>query len=275
MKLGLGVGLSSVKDVCDELARENPVLKDLSFLSLGFRQSDVIDPLIPSLTRSAGIEVAIHAIELNVTDEIDQNILTLLRSNADKLDAKWIEQDIGMWMWGNMYLGGHLLNPIENFDWAEIIARNVTKCKNSTDRQFLLENPPVYFRTGDCSLWDLLECAAEQTGAGIVFDVGHAIGYAINTQSKDLLPSSNWGGWQFVKELHFSGFDIINVRGHKLWMDKHQLPFSAELLEVGRKVIELLGPEIPICLELDGASVSTRDMNIEAIREVVMSVDGG
>jgi uncharacterized protein (UPF0276 family) len=176
---------------------------------------------------------------------------------------------VGIWLWGGMFLGSHQLNPVQSQYFIEQTANNVQKCHDAFDCPFLIENPPVYYVEGKLDMWHYLYTIATKASCGLVLDVGHIIGYLINTGQELVLPASDWSGWSLVRELHLSGFDIYKIHGEQLWIDRHSLPFNQLLLEWTRQIIACTPNLELITLEQEGAPEDIVRSNLFSVKAIL------
>ncbi|MEX2628476.1 MAG: DUF692 family multinuclear iron-containing protein [Tistlia sp.] len=271
MKLGLGVSAAEAANLLADRAEGRLPARAIDFVNIGCRADEALPERLGAGLAQAGLPVLLHAVELNLPTSVPADLLARLRAQADRLGARWVEQDLGVWLWDGMYLGAHLLNPIEDAATVTAIAENVAGCAEALGRPMMIENPPVYYRCGELDLFVMLAEVARRSGAGIVMDVGHLIGYGVNAERTAVLPPDDWPGWPQVVELHFSGSERIQVKGRDVWIDRHDMRFGDELLDCGRRIAQRVPPETLVCLELDGASPEIVDANIAAVREQVIA----
>jgi uncharacterized protein (UPF0276 family) len=188
---------------------------------------------------------------------------------ANVLKPRWIEEDLGTWVWGEAYLGAHQLEPCLTGEGAARTAGIVRRLEAAFGRPFLIENAPVYLAMGEHDMWTHLGLVAEAADSGIVIDVGHMIGAHINGDVPMRIPSPDWLGWTRIREVHFSGFEIRAVSRRSVWRDRHDLPFNELLLEWGATILEAIPCPVAVTLELDGANLDVVDTNLDMVRSLI------
>jgi uncharacterized protein (UPF0276 family) len=238
----------------------------LGYLNIGLMAHEVVPPELPRLMEAARLRCVVHAVEFNLTGKLNPRIVARFKAALATLNPMWVEQDIGMWLMSAMYLGAHMLNPIPTVAVAATVADNVTRLAKQLETDFCIENPPVYIATRGLAMHELLQAILERCDCGLVLDVGHLIGAAINTDTPFALPHEGWPGWARIRELHFSAYEIICYGPVKVWADKHSLPFPPQLLAIGREAISYSINAAHICLELEGAVPQVVIDNLAAAR---------
>jgi uncharacterized protein (UPF0276 family) len=270
--LGLGVDLAGAVDVCRRRLEGDDVLCLLDGVNLGMMSGDTIPPELPKLIRDAELSVVVHAVDINLSTTPSEAHLRELRRFADVLGVEWYEEDLGIWEWNGMYLGNHQLNPVQDRETLLRTAENVRHCAAALERPFLIENPPVYYSEGDLDMWTYLAETADAADCGLVVDVGHMIGYHINADRDVEVAPTSWRGWNRVREIHLSGFEVLRIKGVPMWFDRHSLPFGKDLLAWARTALERIPGPCAICLELDGAPDPVVRGNIAAVWQLVAEV---
>jgi len=252
---------------------EDNYLKYISHFNIGIEPVKKYNPSVLRTIAVSEYDVLLHSVDINLSTPFCQNRLLKNLDHARMLNANWIEQDMGDWVLGNAYLGSHQLEPELSIPSAEITASQVKKIKNASGIEFLIENPPIYLSSGECDMWEFIFHVAKLSSSDIVIDVGHMIGAFINSEKIPYIPDSSWGGWEKVKELHFSGYDIIWRHGLKCWVDNHTAVFNSTLLDFGKKILENIPNELYITLEMDGAAEEVIEHNILEIINILKSLN--
>ena len=183
--LGLGVGLTLdvVADTCRARLAGDPALAQIGYVNLGLRHDDLIPDGVPALLNECGWPVVVHAIDVNLSTALDEDEVLSLARLGDALDARWFEEDLGVWVWGRMSLGLHHLPPLLTQHSVEVSAANIARCRYLLGRPLHIENPPVHYAEGDLDMWEFLAAVADAAECGIVLDSGHLIGYHLNTDT--------------------------------------------------------------------------------------------
>ena len=253
--LGLGVGLTldNVAGACRARLADDPVLAQIGYVNLGIRHDEALPDEVPGLLAECGWPVVVHAIDINLSTDLVTEQLARLKRLGDALDAQWYEEDLGVWVWQRMSLGLHHLPPLLTAESAERSAANVARCRELLGRPFNVENPPVHYAEGELDMWQYLAAVAEAADCGIILDSGHLIGYHLNTDTP-IEVRADWPGWSRVRELHISGFQLVDLGDRPTWIDQHPAPLPAGQLDWVEQALGLAPADVAVCLEQDGAS---------------------
>ncbi|HSW49883.1 MAG TPA: DUF692 family protein [Bryobacteraceae bacterium] len=275
-KLAIGVSLAEAVELCKRRLDGDPAHQSLGALNIGFLHSDEVPAELPELLKETGLAVVVHSVDLNLSTRLDEAKVDAIGAKLDLLDALWLEEDVGIWTWNEMFLGAHQLNPILDRRTRETTARNIRRCAQITGRPLMIENPPVYCIWGDEDLWHYLSDLAEQADCGIVMDVGHMIGYQIAAMADQSVPAS-WNGWRRVRELHFSGYETGEMDGLPVWWDRHDLPFGPGLLDWGAAAATAASASggVMMSLEIEGAPADVAAANLAAIERIMGGLRNG
>lgn len=263
--IGLGATIEDAQRLCERRRDENR-RGALDFLNIGFQPGATPAADLGEKIAEAGYWTVLHAVDLNLNGEIEPTRIQALIGAVSALKPRWIEEDLGTWVWKNAYLGSHQLEPIFTEDVVEKIVHSVRQCEAEAGRPFLVENPPVYFGSNGPEMWTRLLEISDEADCGIVLDVGHMIGAYVNADLAPQIAEPEWGGWTRIREVHFSGFEIYRHRARNVWVDNHSLPFNDLLLEWADGIFARLPQPVAVTLEQEGASSSVVDANLAAIR---------
>ncbi|HST48279.1 DUF692 family multinuclear iron-containing protein [Jatrophihabitans sp.] len=268
--LGLGVGLTldNVAGVCRGRLAGDEVLARVGYVNLGIRHDDIVPEELPGLLAECGWPVVVHAIDINLSTDLDPEQLAGLKRLGDALDARWYEEDLGVWVWQRMSLGLHHLPPLLTAESAERSAANVVRCRELLGRPFHVENPPVHYAEGELDMWQYLAAVAEAADCGIILDSGHLIGYHLNTDTPIEL-RAGWPGWPRVRELHISGFQLVDLGDRPTWIDQHPAALPAGQLDWVEQALRYAPPGVAACLEQDGASEAVVAASVTRVAELL------
>jgi uncharacterized protein (UPF0276 family) len=253
--LGLGIGLTldNVAGACRSRLAGDPTLARIGYVNLGIRHDEALPTEVPGLLADCGWPVVVHAIDINLSTDLAEEPLEQLRLLGDALDAQWYEEDLGVWVWQQLSLGLHHLPPLLTAESAQRSAANVIRCRELLGRPFHVENPPVHYAEGELDMWQFLAAVAEAADCGIILDSGHLIGYHLNTDTPiEVRPE--WAGWARVRELHISGFQLVDLGDRTTWIDQHPAPLPAGQLDWVEQALTRTPADVAVCLEQDGAS---------------------
>ena len=267
--LGLGVTLAQAEALADRRLADRCAEVDFDFLNLGFDPGEIPSSSLARKLRTAGYWTVLHAVDLNLSDDPCPQRLQAVAKAARMLDARWVEEDLGSWVWGEAYLGSHQLEPPLTEDAARQTGAVVRGIESALGRPFLVENPPVYAARGGQDMWSHLLHVATAANCGMVLDVGHMIGAHINCDRPLQIADPGWPGWGLIREVHFSGFEVVRRHGRDCWFDRHSLPFPVLLLEWAREVFDRVHGPVAVTLELEGAPQEVVMSNVAAIRNII------
>lgn len=268
-KLGLSATPDEAIRLCQRYLDGDEILAKLDHLNLGFLSSAEVPSELPKLLAKVGWGVSMHTVDLNLSAEISEQNLDRLRMHGENLNVTWFEEDVGIWFWERMFLGNHMLNPVQNEVTANTTIENVRYCQSVLGRPFLIENPPVYYTEGPMDMWAYLEIIAEEADCGIALDIGHMIGSMVAEGRDVVVAPAEWKGWSRVWELHLSGFDIFRVKGHNMWIDRHSVLLNDTVMEWAKAALARALDPCVVYLELEGASDEVVAKNIELTASIL------
>jgi uncharacterized protein (UPF0276 family) len=258
-----GLGLSCATDeIATQCARKlavNPApWQHLDYLSIGVYSTDVITPEMVAALRDARLAPAMHLLELNLVRPLreQQEIATAIYRRAEALGAVCVEEDMGFWMWGKTRLEQHMLPAMLDERTADIIIANLIELRRSVGVPVYAENPPIYCDLGDLDLLTFMERVAEGSGCGLVFDIGHFLGYCLisDREPEDYL--RGWQGIRHVRELHVAGSTMRPDSAGPVWFDDHAAAISDYSFDILALAQAQASRRIPITLEQEGATIA-------------------
>jgi uncharacterized protein (UPF0276 family) len=267
--LGLSVTPAEAMQVCQRREAGDRSLSRLGFLNIGF-ESDAPPPLVlRDALRRNGLWVGVHAIDLNFSEVVSQRNLDQLVQALEPFDVAWVEEDVGIWEWDGMFLGAHHLAPMLDQETIEPTVRELRRVHRALGLPLLIENPPVYWDAGSMDMWDYMAEIAGRADCGLVVDVGHMIGYYVNSDQPARIAPPSWPGWKRVRELHFSGYSVQRLNGKDVWFDRHDLAFDDTHVNWAREIVGRLDHPVAVLLELEGAPDEIVSNNIAVIADIV------
>jgi uncharacterized protein (UPF0276 family) len=224
----LGVGLAA--DVAGALPNFRNFLTGedtVDYLAFGahYVQKARIHHFIDDLIRS-GLPIVFHPINFNVAveDREEGEVVARTREIAEYCNAVWTGQDIGVWTYGNQYLGSFLVPPVLDEESIVSVARKTIQLNEAMPCPFLLENPPVGVSIEKMHLLDFMARVCELADCGMVLDVGHLIGYqqATGRAPRDM-PIDRFP-FERIVEVHVAGLQFSKVGGNVNIIDQHSYP---------------------------------------------------
>lgn len=267
-----GIGVSATLDEAVKLCRwrlekRRPAWAKLDYLGVGFYSFEEVPEELPALLRETGLPTAVHLLEVNLMYPLERQkdrVKPLLRQ-IERLQPVCVEQDLGLWCWGQAMLEQHMLPPLLDEATAQVIAKNVAELQQMLERPLYVENPPIYFNLGELDLLTFMQRVAEQARCEIVLDIGHLIGYCAITEREPEEYLEAWTGLELVRELHVAGYNLLPDEVAPMWYDNHADPisdYSLDLLDVVRR---RAGRPLPITLEQEGATYGLITNHVERV----------
>jgi uncharacterized protein (UPF0276 family) len=228
----------------------------VDYLSMGVSSKDVLPPDMVPMLRAAGLQVAVHFLELNVVRPLQaqREAIDELARLVEVVEPVAIEQDMGLWTWRGAQLG--LIPPIFDDDTARVIGRNAADLQTRFGLPYYAENPPIDFVVGDLDLLAFMQRVAEYGNCGLVLDIGHLVGYCAITDREPSEYLHAWPGIRHVRELHIAGFTLKPDAPFPIWYDDHAEAIGDYSLDLAALAHERAGRKIPVTLEQEGASMA-------------------
>lgn len=267
--VGLGVTQKGALEILQSRAHGSPRFEQIAFLNIGLEPGETPNPDLRESLADAGMWSVLHAVDINFGDQLAASRIQALQRAVDSLQPRWLEEDLGTWVWSEAFLAAHQLEPVLTQESAIRSAATVKRIAQATGRPFLVENPPVYLAIGEHDMWTHLAQVATACDCALVIDVGHMIGAHLNADLPMRIPGLEWSGWARVRELHFSGFEVQELEGRWVWNDRHDLPFPDLLLQWGSAILDAVPQPVVVTLELDGATPAILDDNLAKILAMI------
>lgn len=270
-----GVGVSATYEAAAKLSRwradaAQPAWGRLGYLQLGVYSHEEVPPDLPHVLSQANLPTVVHLLELNLVRPLDpqQELLERLLARIEAIGPCYVEEDLGLWSWGQTELEQHMLPPIFDEATALTIASNVREVMARLDVPFLVENPPIYFDLGTMDVLTFMQSVAEQAGCGLVLDIGHLVGYCVATGNDPTALLESWSGVEHVREIHVAGYNLRpDPASAPMWYDNHADPIPQAALALIEIVRRRAGWAIPITLEQEGAPFGRIARHIDLVSE--------
>jgi uncharacterized protein (UPF0276 family) len=257
--LGLSCAVNEITTQCTRKLAANPApWQHVDYLSIGVYSYDVVTREMTAALREAKLAPAMHLLELNLVRPLDeqQDVLAQICRNAEALEPACVEQDMGFWVWGKTRLEQHMLPAILDARTADVVAANLVQLRRAVGVPVYAENPPIYCDLGDDDLLTFMLRVAEGSGCGLVFDIGHFIGYCLITDREPEEYLDGWKGFQHVREFHIAGSTMRPDSAGPVWYDDHAAAiddYSFNLLALAQTEV---GRIRPVTLEQEGATIA-------------------
>jgi uncharacterized protein (UPF0276 family) len=258
----LGVGISSAIGEAPTLAEGRlaerwPQMSALGFLNVGLNGATVVPPELPALLGRSGLACVAHLEDINLVTALDERRLEHIVECARFLRPRWLQEDLGVWVWGSTPLVEQMIPPIFDEASLSVATDNVARIMDASGLPFLAENPPIHYVLGDIDLLAFMGALSERTGCGLIIDIGHLASYCHCTGRDPVAYLSGWDGLNRVRELHLAGSDTVETTRGVLWTDAHQLPLLPESLDILDLLLQRTSGVRAITLEVEGAPVET------------------
>ena len=262
MRLGMSIDTKELAEI-QSIKALYPILRHVS---VGY-ESIVPAPMIDwSILKNEDISISLHPLDININSTIDKSRLRCLSRNTKNSKFIYLEEDLGLWLKGNMFLGSHLLNPPLTQETIDTSAKNIINVQMHTQTPLAIENPPIYWTPQEMDFWDFFAELCSVAKCKFAFDVGHYIGWALASNKGIRIPSKSHPVWQNIITIHISGIRLWHWFGLQVWSDKHNHLLSPILLDIAEAVICRAQENIHcVLLEMEFASGVTKKENINLL----------
>jgi hypothetical protein len=224
---------------------------------------------VGKMARNAQCTISLHPVDLNLSDKLNLDHLERVVEIANTMDAKYIEEDLGIWRISNLFMGSHLVNPMMTNDSIQQTMENLLYIQAITPISILIENPPVYWNSGPVEFWDYFTEIMLKSKANMAFDIGPYVGYCRSMERDVYLPKANAKVWDLIRTIHLSGAQLWEWHGVPVWLDRHTEPISQYLLKIATYCLRNASKAYSVLLEMEGANQATRAQNIENVIAVL------
>lgn len=267
-----GIGLSTTLDAAVKMCRwrleGRATWSRLDYLQIGVYSHEEVPPELPELLGAAGLVAVVHLLELNLMRPLppQEALLERLLPRIGRLAPLCVEEDLGLWRWGQTELEQHMLPPVFDRESVELIAGNAARVQAALGVPFFVENPPIYFDLGTIDLLSFMGEVAARAGCGLVLDIGHLVGYCAATGRDPEEYLRSWPGIEYVRELHIAGYNLLpDTASAPMWYDNHADPISDYSLDLVELARQRAGRDLPITLEQEGASFGRIAQHVERV----------
>jgi uncharacterized protein (UPF0276 family) len=275
IRLGISGDIGKLKQFIQHRTDSNSIYHQarIRHFSLGIRPWDKIEDSLIDTCASADFTLSAHPVDINFSGTLDMSILKDLKDVLHTLPIIYIEEDIGIWRNGNLFLGAHQTNPPMTNDTLRTTAANAKVVSDHFEIPVILENPPIYSEFGNIAFWDFYLELCIRSDCMMAFDIGHYLGYC---KTKDLefdLPCATHEIWNLIKTIHISGIKTWRWNGVPVWLDQHSDHFNNDLIDTFKKTISKVRKTHNILLEMEGAPLDVEHSNISIIQKHLMQAN--
>jgi len=273
----LGLGISAAPSEAEEialaiLAGGAEHLPDIQMLNVGVSTAAPPSEHLKGLLHEASLGCVAHLEELNLVGELDEKLLEQVLDACEVLSPSWIQEDLGVWVWKGGPLGAQMIPPILDERSLDQASENLERILRRAPVPFLAENPPFYFVVGELDLLSYMERLAERTGCGLVFDIGHFIGYCACVGEDPSAYLGGWGGARHVVEVHVAGYEIMQSDRGALWVDDHAERLAPLSLEILGQLLSMAGNVKAVTVEVEAAAEDVLRDNVLDVAERIHPV---
>jgi uncharacterized protein (UPF0276 family) len=231
---------------------------------------DRFTPAIRASLEDAGLRSVAHFEEIDLLRDVpNPRSLERLWENVEVLDPLWVEEDLGNWTWGGTGLNTHIISPILDRDSLEMTVRSVDAIQEHSGRLFLLETPPMMIPLGEIPMLAFIGEVARRTGCGLIFDVGHYLGWALIADRSPEDDVDRWEDIDHVVEMHIAGYELYRSAAGALWLDRHSVRYPDREVALLRRAVRRATGLRAVTVENEGAPIDVMRFNLDQVHAAV------
>ncbi|MEM9492194.1 MAG: DUF692 family multinuclear iron-containing protein [Myxococcota bacterium] len=274
----VGLGFSATGSEAESIAHallegRADHLPAVDMLNVGVSTSNPPPAGLGALLKRASLSCVAHLEELNLVGTMDEAILHRVVEACESLQPAWLQEDLGLWVWKGGALGAQMIAPILDERSLAQAVRNVRRILEVSPYPFLAENPPFYYALGDIDLLTFMARLADQTGCGLLLDIGHLIGYCVCTDRDPLAYIEQWTAFDHLVEIHLAGYARYGTSNATMWRDSHENAIQPLALDVLDRVLERAGNVKAVTIEAEGARLDVLRYNVGCVSERLQPAD--
>lgn len=266
MRLGISGDIKKLASIANAVTQgHNHPFHNIHHFSLGLRPWDTLDETLIDFLKNHNISLSAHPTDINFSGRLNIAELKLLKENLKLWPVLYIEEDMGLWRSGKLFLGAHQLNPVMNEASLHLTTRNIIETSEVLELPITIENPPIYYEAGHLNFWDYYYEICTRSKCQMAFDVGHYMGYC---KSQNLLSASSPPRhelWNLIKTVHISGVKSWHWNRIPVWLDQHADEFKAPALDLLKQFVGQAHNTFSVLLEMEGSTASTEEKNINLV----------
>lgn len=218
-----------------------------------------------------GFDFVTHPINFNPVDPRDESdrVVDGIRELALYTRAHWAAQDVGAWMWNDLYMGEFLLPAILDEDSAREVAGKAVRIGEVMPCPYLLENPPVNFSVESIHMLDFMAAVSREADCGLVLDIGHLLGYQLATgRSLRDMPLDRFP-FERVIEIHLAGLMRRVSGAYESYFDHHGYPVHPMCWEFLSETVGRMSNLKGITLEQESCDDDLVEQHVRRLRSIV------
>lgn len=270
VRLGISGDIKKLANIAHIMTRtKNHSFGNIRHFSLGLRPWEVLDSSLIDFLKTNDITLSAHPTDINFSGKLNISDLKILKKTLASWPVLYLEEDMGLWRSGELFLGAHQLNPIMNEASLFQTKQNLIQTSELLEIPIVIENPPVYFEAGHIDFWSYYFTLCTETKCQMAFDIGHYMGYCKSQgrQTAYDLPSHTL--WNHVKTVHISGIKSWEWNNLSVWLDQHADEFKQPSLNLLKLAVERSINIQNILLEMEGATQTTELNNLHKVSSLL------
>ena len=115
VRLGISGDINKLASIANAVRQEKDhPFSNIHHFSLGIRPWEVLDETLIDFLKKQKISLSAHPTDINFSGRLNISELKLLNRTLKPWPVLYIEEDMGLWRTGQLFLGAHQLNPAMN-----------------------------------------------------------------------------------------------------------------------------------------------------------------
>ncbi|MCD5989424.1 DUF692 family protein [Pseudomonas phytophila] len=270
IRIGTSGGQDDLKLLVDKL--ENNHLgweTSVKHFSVGLRFFESFEVELGERALATGLSLAVHPVDINLSADLDNGELSTLKENLRNFPFIYLEEDLGLWRYKNIFLGAHQTDPGFSETSLHQAASNAAFVQDELGIPVIIENPPVYSGDIGMGFWAYYEQVCDSSGCQMAFDVGHYLGYCRVNSIPCRVPDKSCDIWKSIKTVHLSGMKYWKWNGAAVWLDQHADKYNDEMIRIAQSCINNVKDLHNILLEMEGANNIVRQQNFLLVKSLL------
>ncbi|HEX8592046.1 MAG TPA: DUF692 family protein [Pseudomonas sp.] len=237
--------------------------------SVGLRFFEPFDVELGERALATGLSLAVHPVDINLSGDLDNEELSTLKKNLGSFPFIYLEEDLGLWRYQNIFLGAHQTDP--GFSEVSLYqaASNAAFVQEKLGIPVIIENPPVYSGHIGMGFWEYYKQVCKASGCQMAFDVGHYLGYCRTQNISCRVPDKNHEIWKNIKTVHLSGMKYWQWNGAAVWLDQHADKYNDEMIRISQSCLNNVDDLHNVLLEMEGADNNVRRQNFLLVESLL------
>ena len=266
VRLGISGDIHKLASIASAFRqKKDHPFSNIHHFSLGLRPWEVLDEALIDFLKKQNITLSAHPTDINFSGRLNITELKLLSKTLKPWPVLYIEEDMGLWRTGKLFLGAHQLNPVMNKTSLHKTKLNIVDASEILELPITVENPPIYYEAGNIDFWDYYLDLCTFSNSQMAFDIGHYIGYCKSQNQSPVYSLPFHDLCNLIRTVHISGIKSWRWNGIAVWLDQHADEFKTPSLTLLKNAVERSCNISNILLEMEGASASAEANNIERV----------